>query len=104
MYSIGDNCVSVGLDVDKYHMASSIKIQKNSFKNLLKIGELAALANVLPSTINFYTNEGLIKVGGYSKGGYRLYDRNYALDKVAQIQKLQDEKRLMIKEIKKIVK
>ena len=71
---------------------------------LLKIGQLAKLMKVLPSTINFYTNEGLLKAGGRSRGGYRLYDRAYAIKQIKKIQQLQREKRLRIEEIKKIVR
>jgi len=70
---------------------------------LLKIGQLANLVRVLPSTINFYTNEGLLKEAARSKGGYRLYQQDYAISQIKKIQKLQDEKRLTIEEIKKVV-
>lgn len=79
---------------------SSLKIKTN---NLLKIGELARLAEVLPSTINFYTNEGLLKATAYSQGGYRLYEPGYAVNQIKKIQKFQEEKRLTIAEIKKLV-
>lgn len=71
-------------------------------KHLLKIGELAGIVGVLPSTINFYTNEGLLKAAARSQGGYRLYDKDYALGQVKRIQKLQADKRLTIEEIKRI--
>ncbi|HLD27865.1 MAG TPA: MerR family transcriptional regulator [Patescibacteria group bacterium] len=68
---------------------------------LFKIGQLARLVGVLPSTINFYTNEGLLKAAGRSRGGYRLYERDYAVGRIKKIQKLQQAKRLTIQEIKK---
>jgi len=71
---------------------------------LLKIGELAKEVGVLPSTINFYTNEGLLKEGGRSQGGYRLYEPSYAIAQIRKIQKLQDQKRLTIQELKKLFK
>ncbi|HLC64428.1 MAG TPA: MerR family transcriptional regulator [Patescibacteria group bacterium] len=71
---------------------------------LLKIGQLSKLAEVLPSTINFYTNEGLLKASGRSQGGYRLYDRAYAIKQIKKIQQLQQDKRLRIEEIKKVVR
>ena len=71
---------------------------------LLKISELARMVNVLSSTINFYTNEGLLKAEGRTQGGYRLYDSKYAVSRVRLIQKLQEEKRLTIEEIRKALK
>lgn len=68
--------------------------------HFLKIGQLSRIVGVLPSTINFYTNEGLLKAGGRSKGGYRLYEPSYAVERIKLIQKLQQEKRLRIEEIK----
>ena len=38
-------------------------------KQFLKIGQLAKIVGVLPSTINFYTNEGLLREAGRSRGG-----------------------------------
>ena len=72
-------------------------------KGLIKIGELAQAVGVLPSTINFYTNEGLLKAAARSRGGYRLYQGPYAIAQIKKIQKLQDDKRLTIEEIKKLV-
>ncbi|MDD5109968.1 MAG: MerR family transcriptional regulator [Patescibacteria group bacterium] len=66
---------------------------------LLKIGQLARLTSVLPSTINFYTNEGLLRAADHSRGGYRLYDPS-AVQRVKTIQQLQEEKRLTIQEIR----
>lgn len=74
---------------------------KIKMKGFLKIGQLARQAGVLPSTINFYTNEGLLKSSVRSQGGYRLYEPVYAVAQIKKIQKLQNEKRLTIEEIKK---
>jgi len=71
---------------------------------LLKIGELSQIVGVLPSTINFYTNEGLLKELSRSRGGYRLYQADYAVRRIRSIQKLQQDKRLTISEIKKFLK
>lgn len=68
--------------------------------SLLKIGELAKEINKLPSTIHFYTQEGLLKPQSLTKGGYRLYERQYAIRTIKQIEKLQNQKRLTIEEIK----
>ena len=70
-------------------------------KSLIKIGELARRFSVLPSTINFYTKEGLLPEAGRSQGGYRLYDAQKSLDLLKKIEYLQMDKRLTIAEIKK---
>lgn len=77
--------------------------QKTGVK-LLKIGELASLFKVLPSTINFYTRAGLLKADGRSRGGYRLYDSQKSLKTLEKITALQTKKRLTILEIKKSLK
>lgn len=75
---------------------------KNS--GLLKIGQLAKLAGVLPSTIHFYTQEGILKPRGWSRGGYRLYQKEEALNALEKVEYLQVKKRLTIEEIKKVLK
>ena len=72
--------------------------------DLLKIGQLARIVGVLPSTINFYTNEKLLKAVGRSPGGYRLYEAKYAISQIKLIQKLQKDKRLRIEEIRAVLK
>lgn len=76
--------------------AKEAKAQK-----LAKIGEIAQEYRILPSTINFYTREGLLPEDARSVGGYRLYHRERALAKLARIDELQNVKRLSIEEIKK---
>lgn len=66
---------------------------------LLKIGRLAKLADVLPSTINFYTNEGLLEAAGRSRGGYRLYPPS-SVERIKRIRQLQEVHRLTISEIR----
>lgn len=66
---------------------------------LLKIGKLAKLADVLPSTIHYYTVEGLLHAADYSRGGYRLY-HPAAVERVQLIQRLQQAERLTIAEIR----
>jgi len=75
--------------------------EKNIQPKLLKIGQLARMVGVLPSTINFYTNEGLLKESARSKGGYRLYEEKAVKD-IEKIQKLQ-KRRLTIEEIKDVL-
>ena len=96
-------CILAGKMWKTHKNLPKIKIKKMS-KNLLKIGQLAKKIGVLPSTINFYTNEGLLKEAARSQGGYRLYEQNYAINQIKQIQKFQYQKRLRIDEIKKLIK
>ena len=70
---------------------------------LIKIGELARLFSVLPSTINFYTREGLIKEARRSQGGYRLYDPGKTMSVLKKIEELQTKKRYTIEEIKRLI-
>ena len=77
--------------------------KENISKKLVKISNLAELFSVLPSTINFYTREGLLPEDGRSKGGYRLYNPTKALKILERIDYLQKKKRLTLKEIKKLI-
>ena len=77
--------------------------KQNISKRLIKISTLAELFSVLPSTINFYTREGLLPEDGRSKGGYRLYNPTKSLKILEKIDYLQKKKRLTIKEIKKLI-
>jgi len=70
---------------------------------LVKIGELAQMFSVLPSTINFYTREGLIKEARRSQGGYRLYDPSKAIRVLEKIADLQTKQRYTIEEIKRLI-
>ena len=72
-------------------------------RNLVKIGELAREFQILPSTINFYTREGLLPEAARSVGGYRLYNRERSLALLKKIENLQRTKRLTIDEIKKML-
>ncbi|HNV97264.1 MAG TPA: MerR family transcriptional regulator [bacterium] len=71
---------------------------------LLKIGELAIEINRLPSAIHFYTQEGLLKPDSFTRGGYRLYEKNKALKRIKEIERLQVNKRFTISEIKSYFK
>lgn len=75
----------------------------SSRTRLVKIGELARLFSVLPSTINFYTREGLLPEDGRSQGGYRLYNPEKAMSRLRKIEYLQNKKRFTIEEIKKML-
>lgn len=81
---------------------SSLK-NRNKNQGFIKIGQLAQKSGVFPSTVNFYTSQGLLKSSGRSQGGYRLYEPAYAIAQIKKIQKLQTEKRLTIEEIKRLI-
>lgn len=68
---------------------------------LVKIGEIARKFQILPSTINFYTREGLLPEDARSIGGYRLYHRDRTIEKLRRIDHLQNVKRFSIEEIKR---
>ncbi|OIO47841.1 MAG: hypothetical protein AUJ28_00330 [Parcubacteria group bacterium CG1_02_37_51] len=70
----------------------------------LKIGQLAKKVGCLPSTIHFYTQEGLLKEDSRTQGGYRLYDEKKAVLAIKRIVNLQTKKRYRLSEIIKIIK
>jgi DNA-binding transcriptional MerR regulator len=52
---------------------------------MLKVGELAALANLTVRTLHHYDSIGLLQPSARSDAGYRLYDR----DDVARLHQIQ---------------
>ena len=68
-------------------------------RGLLKIGEIAKLAGVAPSLVRYYTDIGLLKVAGYTKGGYRLYNKEETIRIIRHV-KPSVERRRTLKEIK----
>ncbi len=79
-------------------------IQGIPFMAYLKIGQLAKKVGCLPSTIHYYTQEGLLKEDMRTQGGYRLYDEKKAILTIKRIANLQTKNRYRISEIKKIIK
>ena len=67
---------------------------------LIKTGELASLAGVLPSKIRYYVKEGLLEPSDLTAGGYCLFEEKRALSRLRQIAHLQTAERLTISEIK----
>jgi len=67
---------------------------------LVKIGQLAKQAGILPSKIRFYVQEGLINPVDRTRGGYYLFEESEALDRLQLIKRLRTEERLSINEIK----
>jgi MerR family Zn(II)-responsive transcriptional regulator of zntA len=59
---------------------------------LIKVGELARLAGVLPSTIRYYISLGLVEPDSRSPGGYALFDPSRVLPRLRRIQELQSER------------
>jgi len=57
-------------------------------RKLLRVGELAKRAGVLPSTIRFYTQKGLITVEERTKGGNCLYDAASCLARISLIRQM----------------
>jgi len=68
-------------------------------RGLLKIGEIAKLAGVTTSLVRYYTDIGLLRVDSYTKGGYRLYDREETMRIIRHV-KPSVERRRTLKEIK----
>ncbi len=68
----------------------------------LKTGQIAKLADILPSTVRYYTNIGLLRVSGYTQGKYRLYEKEKTLSDIRRIQGL-IKKRYHLDEIKSML-
>jgi len=68
-------------------------------KGLMKVGEIAEEAGVMPSTVKFYTEEGLLNVADYTTGGYRLFDRDATVRRVIAIRQM-TARRLSLAELK----
>ena len=49
---------------------------------LLKVGEIAREAQIMVSTVRYYTEIGILKVKEMTDGGYRLYDREETLQRL----------------------
>ena len=57
---------------------------------LLKIGEVAEEAKVMPSTIRYYTEIGLLKVKELTEGGYRLSEKEDVLDRLRMVKEVRE--------------
>jgi DNA-binding transcriptional MerR regulator len=68
--------------------------------NLIKIGQLAKLAKMLPSKIRFYVKEGLLAPVDRTNGGCYLFNKQTALEQLKLIEKLQKKNRLHLHEIR----
>jgi len=61
---------------------------RKSRQNLLKISEMAQKAEVLVSTIRYYTDIGLLKAAMTTEGGHRLYEESPTMDRLAKIKRM----------------
>jgi len=61
---------------------------RKSKPSLLKISEMAQKADVLVSTIRYYTDMGLLKAATTTEGGHRLYEETPTLDRLSKIKKM----------------
>lgn len=57
-------------------------------KNLLKISEMAKKADVLVSTIRYYTDINLLKAAKTTEGGHRLYEEGPTMDRLGKIKQM----------------
>ena len=81
-------------------MVKNLTKKERLKRNLLKLGEIAKIASVLPSTIDYYADIGLLKADDYTQGRYRLFKKDNALARMAKIKELK-EKGLTLEEIKR---
>lgn len=81
-------------------MVKNLTRKERLKRNLLKAGELAKKVGVLYTTIDYYTNIGLIEVVDYTQGKYRLFKKDEALARIARIKELKD-RGLTLDKIKK---
>lgn len=68
----------------------------------LKIGQVAERSGELPSTIRWWTTNGLLTVVDKTKGGLFLYPES-AVETARKIRSLQHEQRMKIEEIKAVI-
>ena len=69
-------------------------------KSLVKIGRLAKIAGILPSKVRYYVKEGLLNPVDRTRGGYYLFDECQSSQRLKLINKLKNENRLSLAEIK----
>ena len=67
---------------------------------LIKTGQLARRAGILPSKVRYYVREGILQPAGQTPGGYCLFDGTEAIERLHEIDELQSKQRLTIREIK----
>ena len=60
---------------------------------LAKTGQLAERADILPSKVRFYLQQGLLHPMGYTPGGHFLFDESKAIGRLCLIARLKAEQR-----------
>jgi len=61
---------------------------RKSRQGLLKISEMAEKADVLVSTIRYYTDIGLLKAAMTTEGGHRLYEENPTMERLNKVKQM----------------
>ena len=84
-------------------MVKNLTKKERLKRNLLKLGEIAEIVNVLPSTIDYYSDIGLLKADDYTQGRYRLFKKDETLARMAKIKELKG-KGLTLDKIKEELK
>jgi Fic family protein len=90
--------VDLNLDQNQDEVKKEAVKGKQATQKLLKIGELADLADETVATIRHWTNKDLLPVSDRTPGGYQLYAPD-CVAKCKQIRRLQKEQRLTLEEI-----
>ena len=67
---------------------------------LIKTGQLAKRAGILPSKVRFYVKEGILHPVSQTPGGSCLFDGTEAIERLREIDEFQSKLRLTIREIK----
>ena len=71
-------------------------------KKLAKVGEIAKLAGVLPSTVRYYTQIGIIMPTRVTKGKHKLYKREEAVPLIKRIQNI-EHRQISLKTVKRVL-
>ena len=71
---------------------------------LVKIGQIANLAGVLPSKVRYYVKEGLLETVDRTRGGYYLFEINTSLERLKLIEQMKHKDRLSLPEIREKMK
>ncbi|MBU1126956.1 Fic family protein [Patescibacteria group bacterium] len=101
-YSLIYEAVNRSLDIYLGALEPKEEKRDRSKGNFLKIGELAKETGELTTTIRYWAKEGLLIVSEYTEGGYQLFSLAM-VERVKKIRRLQNEKRLTIREIKEVI-
>ena len=86
---------------DTLHLFLMDSSLAGSNKMLIKTGQLAIQAGILPSKVRFYVKEGILHPVSQTPGGYCLFDGTEAIERLREIDELQSKQRLTIQEIKR---